>query len=97
MGKEYKHLRRHKVKRVQANSQEDSSFPADDHQDFLNKINKTSEYWQWTQQKCRLGKVSNKLMGRVAERGGLKRISRVHNPRPSKLHVLTGTWYCQMA
>ena len=32
-----------KIKSIRAESQEDSSFPADDHRDILNKMNKTSK------------------------------------------------------
>ena len=42
-GKEHKQLRRIKVKQHKRESQEVSSFPADDHKATLNTINKQSK------------------------------------------------------
>ena len=42
-GKEYKQLRRHKIKSSQAENQEDSSFPADGHQALLNNEQKVKD------------------------------------------------------
>ena len=37
MGKEHIQFRRHRIRTARAESQEDNSFPADDHQTILNK------------------------------------------------------------
>ena len=43
MGKEHMQFRRHKIRTARAESQEDSSFPADGNQAILNKMYKKSE------------------------------------------------------
>ena len=77
-------------------SKEDSSFPADGHKNILNKMNNKSitnrkrtniDNYNKSQQKHRLGTVSNKLLGE------LKPVLRDHTPRPG---FCCGSYNCKL-